>query len=157
MNIGKQKYKEADYQISSRVYESLKIEHSLLMKGNKGLGRPRKEDEKRRIGEKNKYNKPQGFGKKPENFGKKISESHKTRVYKKGIKHKPHKTGYKHSYSHPTKPKKPVIQYSLDNEIIKIWDSASEAGLFLNKQSSSISSCCSGKRKTAYGYKWKYK
>ena len=55
MNIGKQKYKEADYQISSRVYEGLKIEHSLLMRGNKGLGRPRTEEEKRNIGEKNKF------------------------------------------------------------------------------------------------------
>ena len=157
MNIGKQKYKEVDYQISSRVYEGLKIEHSLLMRGNKGLGRPRTEEEKRNIGEKNKHNKPKGFGKKPKDFGKKISESHKTRIYKKGIKHKPHKTGYKHSYTHPTKPKKPIIQYNLNNEVIRIWDSASKAGLFLNKHSAAISECCSGKRKTAYGYKWKFK
>ena len=42
-------------------------------------------------------------------------------------------------------------------EIIAIYPSTEEANRALNKQSSGhISQVCSGKRKTAYGYKWKY-
>ena len=35
MNIGKQKHKNADYRISSRTYERLKLEHSLFLIGKK--------------------------------------------------------------------------------------------------------------------------
>lgn len=43
------------------------------------------------------------------------------------------------------------------NEIIKIFDSATEAAKFFNKDNSSfINQVCKGKKKTAYGYKWEY-
>lgn len=54
---------------------------------------------------------------------------------------------------------KPIIQYDLDNNFIRQWDSIIDAinELKLNKYASSgISLCCQGKIKTAYGYKWKY-
>lgn len=42
-------------------------------------------------------------------------------------------------------------------EIIAIYPSTEEANRALNKQSSGhISQVCNGKRKTAYGYKWRY-
>lgn len=42
-------------------------------------------------------------------------------------------------------------------EILNIFPSVKEAYAFLNKsQSGHIGSVCTGKRKTAYGYKWKY-
>ena len=42
-------------------------------------------------------------------------------------------------------------------EYIKIFPSINKAYQFLNKQHSGhIASVCNGKRKTAYGYKWKY-
>lgn len=44
-------------------------------------------------------------------------------------------------------------------EIVQIFDSISDALVFLNKNTSAtghISSVCKGKRQTAYGYKWKY-
>lgn len=50
--------------------------------------------------------------------------------------------------------KKSVIQMSLNGEIIKIWDSISEAKKEI--KNSHIGECCSGKIKTAGGYKWKY-
>lgn len=51
-----------------------------------------------------------------------------------------------------------VNQYDLNNNYIKTWNSIIE---FLkenniNLKNSGITSCCKGKQKTAYGYKWKY-
>jgi hypothetical protein len=52
---------------------------------------------------------------------------------------------------------KNIIQYNKQMIFIKEWKSAFEAGASLNKQSSAISECCNGKRKSAYGYIWKFK
>ena len=41
-------------------------------------------------------------------------------------------------------------------EIIEIFSSTHEAGKSLNKGHQHIQKACLGKRKTAYGYKWKY-
>lgn len=41
--------------------------------------------------------------------------------------------------------------------VLKEFSSAIEAERFLNKKGHHISCCCNGKRKTAYGYKWRYK
>ncbi len=56
-----------------------------------------------------------------------------------------------------------IDQYSIDGKYIKTFNSASDAGKSLNKitksgkgQSSHIINCCIGKRKTAYGYTWRY-
>lgn len=51
-----------------------------------------------------------------------------------------------------------VNQYDLEDNFIKTWNSIAE---FLkenniNLKNSGITSCCKGKQKTAYGYKWKY-
>lgn len=42
-------------------------------------------------------------------------------------------------------------------EVVKIWDSQIEAGNQLNIPANNISNVCKGKRKTAGGYKWRYK
>ena len=55
---------------------------------------------------------------------------------------------------------KPVLMLNKDtNEVIQEFDSIVKATDFLGKPQkagSAISSVCKGKRKTAYGYKWKY-
>jgi hypothetical protein len=163
MNIGKRKNKNANYNISSKTYEYLKKEHSNLMVGNKTRkGIPCSEETKRKIGEKNKHNKPEGFGNKPVGFGDKIKKSWVGRTITwrdkmiegskgvsrgKGIK-KPDSGG-----------KREIIQLDSNNQIIKEWNSITDACLFLNKPkgAGAITSCCKGKYKTAYGYKWKYK
>ena len=51
-----------------------------------------------------------------------------------------------------------VNQYDLEGNFIATYESYQEAALTLGKPrtaSSSISAVCNGKRKTAYGYKWK--
>jgi group I intron endonuclease len=52
-----------------------------------------------------------------------------------------------------------INQYSLENKYIKTFKSITEALFFFNKtiKSGHISNCCKNKRKSAYGYKWKYK
>lgn len=52
--------------------------------------------------------------------------------------------------------KKCVLQFSLDDEFIKRWDSALQVEKELGYGRSNISSCCRGLYNTAYGYKWKY-
>ena len=54
---------------------------------------------------------------------------------------------------------KKVCQYNLDGELIKEWSSIKEVQRQLGYNTGCISACCLGKynRKTAYGYKWKYK
>lgn len=51
---------------------------------------------------------------------------------------------------------KSVIQKSLQGEIIKIWASLIEIQRALGYRHECISSCCRGKRKTAYKYIWQY-
>ena len=49
----------------------------------------------------------------------------------------------------------PINQYDLNGILIKTWNNIKIAGNVLNIKSSSISSCISGKYKTAGGYIWK--
>jgi group I intron endonuclease len=50
-----------------------------------------------------------------------------------------------------------ILQYDLDNNYIQEYKSAQEAGRCINKSGNQIADCASGRQKTAYGYKWKYK
>jgi hypothetical protein len=51
---------------------------------------------------------------------------------------------------------KEVIQYNLNNDIIKIWKSIAEASKSLNIESTAISKVCRKKRRTAGGYGWSF-
>ena len=51
---------------------------------------------------------------------------------------------------------KPVVQYTLNGELIKVWSSATEAERRAGFDHSTISKVANGKRKTAYGFIWKY-
>jgi len=52
---------------------------------------------------------------------------------------------------------KPVIQYDLKWNILKIWECAADIKRELWFLTSSITKVCRGQWKTAYGYTWKYK
>lgn len=52
---------------------------------------------------------------------------------------------------------KEVIQYDINNNIIKEWPSITDASETLNIDSKGIIKCCKFERKSAGGYKWKYK
>ena len=58
--------------------------------------------------------------------------------------------------NHPVLPK-PVVQYDLDENIIKEWASAAEAARVLGLHKQNICACCAGRLKMTGGFKWKYK
>lgn len=51
---------------------------------------------------------------------------------------------------------KAVAQYSLDGVLLNTYPSASDAERYLGVHGGHVSSCCCGKRETAYGYIWKH-
>ena len=51
---------------------------------------------------------------------------------------------------------KPVGQYTLDGELVKIWQSTNEVERQAGFSRSNISQAANGNRKTAYGFRWKY-
>jgi len=59
---------------------------------------------------------------------------------------------------------KPVLQYDLDGNFIKEWESKGQAAEWIKEQTgktsnlvSQIKDCILKRQKTAFGYKWKYK
>ena len=54
------------------------------------------------------------------------------------------------------KNKRSVVQYSFSGELICVFDNMTEAELKIGVSHSHISSCCSGKRRTAGGFIWRY-
>jgi hypothetical protein len=62
-------------------------------------------------------------------------------------------------YERITKPnncKKSIIQFSINNEEIKKWDSITDASNFLSIPFNSISNNLTGYSKSGHGYIWKY-
>ena len=55
------------------------------------------------------------------------------------------------------KHKKPVLEYDLNNNLIKEWNSAKEASISLNIAIQHITSCCRGERKKTFNKKFTYK
>ena len=51
---------------------------------------------------------------------------------------------------------RPVAQYSLEGELIKVYPSINQANKAMGKISNHISEVCAGKRETTYGYRWRY-
>lgn len=54
------------------------------------------------------------------------------------------------------KTKKPVVQCDLKGNVLNEFCSVTEAAKAINKTKASISHCCNGRSKTAYGFIWKY-
>lgn len=76
---------------------------------------------------------------------KKIREAHKGKSHTK-------KTRKKISESNGRK----IVQFTKTGEFIRVWESAKQAQEEIGVFSTSIISCCKGKRKTAGGFKWQY-
>jgi group I intron endonuclease len=134
---------------------------------NDGKGGNRSDEIKKKIGISNTKPKPKGFGDKMSKIHKgrkrndqtkiNMSEAHKGFKHSKETKQNMSKTHKGRIIIWNTNPKKPIIQYDLEDNFIKEWESATEAAKSLNKPSSALSECCSGKRKKAYNYIWRFK
>lgn len=55
------------------------------------------------------------------------------------------------------KKKRPILQYSLDGNFIKEWDSYESVVRYLNCHHGSLNNVLIGKKKSLYGYVWIYK
>lgn len=51
---------------------------------------------------------------------------------------------------------KPVLQLTLSGDAICVWENSREIAVKTGMSDWSISQCCRGKQKTAYGYRWQY-
>lgn len=51
---------------------------------------------------------------------------------------------------------KTVYQYTLEGELVRVWEKLKDIERELGYDHSTISKCCNGKRKQAYGYRWSY-
>ncbi len=96
--------------------------------------------------------------------GSKMSDESKHKISKANSKPKPEgfkekfinnkERGYKIAIS----KHKPVLQYDLEGNFIREWNSAKEAELYFGREKSdNIAGCCRGISKTAYKHKWIYK
>jgi hypothetical protein len=85
----------------------------------------------------------------------KISEAmlgkQKTQIHKDNIS--------KSKIGKPTKKSTNIQQYTLDGIFIREWNKIKEASHYIGKpnDTASITACCRGKQKTAFGFIWRYK
>lgn len=63
---------------------------------------------------------------------------------------------YTHKENFKYENKKKIIQYDLNFNIVKKWESICEAARKTNISQSNISRCCNNKQKTAKKYIWKF-
>jgi hypothetical protein len=152
MNIGKQKHKNADYQISSRTYERLKLEHSLFLIGKKQVEKTKQK--------KSKSMKKVWASKTDEEikqYGIKVWETRTkngTNVITKQHAENISKALKGRKINWDRKRNQIIEQYDLQGNFIKEWPSIAEAE---RQVGGDIQACCKGKQKTAGGFVWKIK
>lgn len=84
---------------------------------------------------------------------RKMSESHKGKTFSE--EHRIKLSESRIGVYNNQKTSKKVAQYTLDDELVKIWESTNECGRNgFNK--SAVSRCCNGKLKIYKGFIWKY-
>lgn len=73
----------------------------------------------------------------------------------KSIKGK--KQSLEHVIKRTVQAKIPIIQFNINYELIREWDSAIDAARSLDMDNSEIGKCCKGKSKSVKGFIFKYK
>lgn len=88
---------------------------------------------------------------------KKIAESNRNRVWT--IESRLKKSISSKNSEWNKIQRKPVYKLDLNDNIIEEFESVTAAGISVggNNRRVGVKDCCTGKRKTAYGYKWRYK
>lgn len=142
---------------NERVSEKMK-EYYKDKENHPMYGKHRTEETKQKISESQKGKKLSAETKRKMSEaqkGKRHSEEHKQKI-SESLKGK--MSGEKHPmYGKISPNRKPILQFTLDNEFIKYWDSATTASKELNLSQGNITQCCKGERKTYGGYIWRYK
>jgi hypothetical protein len=151
MNAGKQKHKNANYQISSRTYERLKLEHSLFLIGKKQKDKTKqKKSESMKLVWANKTDKE--MTDKAQKVWVTRRENNKESTLQQRQNISKALKGRKITWD---RGRNQIIeQYDLQNNFIKEWPSIAEAERQIGGD---IQACCKGKQKTAGGFIWKIK
>lgn len=84
-----------------------------------------------------------------ENKGNNSAENLEWCTQAQNIRHSAHKFGLKSSTP-------PVLQLSMDGDVIRTWPNAVAIRKELGFNDWSIRCCCTGKRKQAYGFRWQF-
>jgi hypothetical protein len=154
MSIGKQKKKEHHYNISCRIYERIKTEWQLKIKGKPKPKGFMSDLLKNKISEANKGISRNKGNKFSEEIKQKISESKKGKpLTQKHISNL--KIGLKNRKNWIKKSKQ-VEQYDLEGNLINVFQSSKEANDKMGGKGNNVADCCRGRQKTAYGFIWKY-
>ena len=146
----------------------MKVSEETRLKMSKAqTGKKQSEESKRKKSEKLKGEKSYMFGKHlSEETKRKLSEAKRGKYIGENNpcygKHLSEETKRKISLAQKGKAKpkywKAVLQIDKEtNEIIKEWKCIVDVKRILNINCNNISSACKGKRKTAGGFKWRYK
>lgn len=116
-------------------------------------GKPMSEEQKKKLSFARKGIPSPNKGKHlSEDYKKKISDSKKGKM----VGDKNPFYGKHHTEEFKKKISKKVLQFTLDGVFIREWESTMECGRNGFSQSA-VCECCQGKRKSAYGFLWKYK
>jgi hypothetical protein len=151
MNIGKQKHKNADYQISSRTYERLKLEHSLFLIGKKQKDKTKqKKSESMKLVWANKTDKEMTDKAQKVWITRRENNKESTLQQRQNIS----KALKGRKITWDRRRNQIIEQYDLQNNFIKEWPSIAEAERQIGGD---IQACCKGKQKTAGGFIWKIK
>lgn len=110
-------------------------------------------EHKKHVSEHSKNNKNMLGKQHSEETKRKMSESHKGKTFSE--EHRIKLSESKIGVYNNQKTSKKVAQYTLDDELVKIWESTNECGRNGFNQGS-VSACCRGERKQHKGYIWKY-
>lgn len=140
----KRKIGEANSGEKSSWYGKHHTEETKLKIGKGQIGKKYSDEAKRKIGESRKNY----VGENHPMFGKSHSEETK-------LKMKNNHANFKGG-NHPQA--KPVVQLTLDGELIAEFPSSVEGAKSLGKSNGkNITACCRGKQKSAYGFIWLYR
>jgi flagellum-specific peptidoglycan hydrolase FlgJ len=133
-----QKNENRDYRVGSRQYERVRQDYVQLIKGVPKSEQHRQNLSRSKLG---------------------VKKPPMTAAHRENLRHSI--TGIVKSTQHRENLAKaksiPVIQYDLQENFIKEWESAKQAGNELKIDASDICSCRRGKRKSVGGFVWKYK
>lgn len=98
--------------------------------------------------------------KRPQYVRDKISQGHKGKKVSQETREKLriYNTGRKQSIEvRKRKAKSPILQYDLNDKYIKEWYSLGQIQEETGFLKGNLSSCCNGRLKSAYGFKWVFK
>ena len=136
--------------------EEAKKKQSIAMTGRKATAETKEKMRLASIGKRHPHGSTKGHHQPPhsEEWKKKMSERFKGEAnpnYGKAMSGE-----QKAKISANTKNKKPIIQYSLQGDVLKQYPSAKQAERETGIFNGNIIACCKGKKPTMGGFKWRY-